>query len=350
MTWPVGDMPVLRISPHEIAPGIAPIPAEAPGEVLVEVAYLGICGTDVELLNGTSFFIEQGLSEYPLIFGHEWTGIVRAVSEGVSSVVPGDAVVGQTLVTCGACGPCQAGFRSACEDHQEVGLAGRQGAAARYIAMPATALTKLPEGTSLRDAVLIEPGVTAVNAVLTTGIRFDDRVAVIGTGALGLLALAVALTVTRHVDVIGTNHDGLALAREMGASGCLAPDEVGDNAYTVVIEASGHPDSIAMLGTMLKPGGRAALVGVVNRGTPDFVPAFITMKGIALYGIFHGLDHYGRMAELIATPGFPTEQLIERVLPWQQAMEAFTLLAEKRRTRPKLLLDLRSMAAEGQSV
>lgn len=338
-------MPVLRISPNEIIAGTAPIPAETHGEVLVEVAYLGICGTDVELLHDNSYYIQQGLAHYPIIFGHEWTGTVRAVSEGVTTVAPGDAVVGQTVITCGACGPCQAGLRSACEVHQEVGLLRRQGAAARYISMPATALTRLPEGTSLRDAVLIEPGVTAMNAIASTNVGFDDRVAVIGTGALGLLAVAIALNITRHVDVIGVDGAGLELARNMGVSRCLRPEEATDNTYTVVIEASGHPDSVAMIGKILKPGGRGALVGVVNRGTPNFQPAFITLKGITLYGIFHGLDHYGRVAELIATPGFPIDQLIDRVLPWQEAEDAFKLLAERKLTRPKIMLDMTSMGS-----
>lgn len=343
MTWPTGEMPVLTISPGVVARGTAPVPPELPGEVLVEVAYLGICGTDADLLRGESYFIEQGLAEYPLIFGHEWTGTVVAVAPGVVSVAPGDAVVGQTLVTCGACGPCQAGFRSACRNHQEVGLLGRQGAAARYVSMPATALTLLPAGTSLRDAVLIEPGVTAVNAVLTTGIRFDDRVAVIGTGTLGLLTLAVARRITGHVDVLGSNEAGLALATELGAERTLTTEEARDDAYDVVIEASGRAGAVAMLGRILAPGGRAALVGVVSGDVPGFSAALVTMKGLTVHGIFHGLDHYGRMAGLVAEPDFPAAELIDRVVPWTEAAEAFAALAEGRRARPKIVLDLTTM-------
>ncbi|WP_368496320.1 zinc-binding dehydrogenase [Herbiconiux sp. A18JL235] len=343
MTWPEGDMPVLTLSPHTVSAERRPIPPETPGEVLVEVSYLGICGTDVELLRDRSYYIEQGLASYPLVFGHEWTGIVRAVAPGVGSVIPGDAVVGQTLVTCGACGPCQSGFRSACLAHQEVGLLGRQGAAARYISMPATALTRLPEGASLRDAVLIEPAVTAMNALVTTGVRFDDRVAVTGTGTLGLLAVAMARTITRHVDVIGTTETGLELARALGAERALHPEEAADDSYTVVIEASGRPSSVAALGRMLRPGGRAALIGVVNQEVPGFLPSLVTMKGLSVHGIFHGLDHYGATAEMITAPGFPAELLIDRVLPWSEAAEAFRLLADRELERPKVLLDLTAM-------
>jgi threonine dehydrogenase-like Zn-dependent dehydrogenase len=343
MTWPTGEMPVLRISPGRVTPGVAPVPPERPGEVLVEVAFLGICGTDLDLLGGDSYFIRERLAAYPLIFGHEFTGTVVAVADGVDAVAPGDRVVGQTVVTCGACGPCQAGFRDGCEHRQEVGLVGRQGAAARYVSMPSTSVTRLPEGASLAEAVLIEPGVTAVNAVVTTGIRFDDRVAVLGTGTLGLLALAVARRVTPHVDVIGSSEAGLGLALELGAERALGADAVVADSYTVAIEAAGRASGVAMLGRILRPGGRAALVGVVTGGVPDFDPAPITMKGLTLHGIFHGLDHYGRMAELIATPGFPAAQLIDRVLPWHEAEAAFAALTAGERRRPKVLLDLTTM-------
>ncbi|MCS5713284.1 zinc-binding dehydrogenase [Herbiconiux sp. CPCC 205716] len=343
MTWPTGEMPVLELTPGRVTPGTAPVPPERPGEVLVEVAFLGICGTDLDLLRRESYFIREGLAAYPLIFGHEFTGTVVAVADGVETVAPGDRVVGQTVVVCGACGPCQAGFRDGCEHRQEVGLVGRQGAAARYVSMPSTSVTRLPQGASLAEAVLIEPGVTAVNAVVTTGIRFDDRVAVLGTGTLGLLTLAVARRITPHVDAIGSSDAGLELALELGAERALRADAVVAGDYTVAIEAAGRASGVGMLGTILRPGGRAALVGVVAGGVPDFDPAPFTMKGLTLHGIFHGLDHYGRMAELIAAPGFPAAQLVDRVVPWHEAEAAFAALTSGERRRPKVLLDLTTM-------
>lgn len=337
-TWPVGEMRALVIEPGKISATQVPIPATMPGNVLVQVAYLGICHTDVELLENHSYYIDQKLNEYPLVFGHEWTGTVVATGEGVDGLEPGDPVIGQTVIACGACGPCQAGLRSACERHLEVGLMGHDGAAAQYISMPARSVTKLAAGASLRDSVLIEPGVTAMNAVWKTNVRFDDRVVVIGTGTLGLLATALALRITRNVDVVGVEEEGLALARRLGAANTLAPSAAQPDSYTVAIEASGHPDSVASLGRILKPGGRGALVGIVNRGVPDFIPAFISLKDITLYGVLHGLDHYGRVAEFIAD-GFDADALIDRVLPWTHAHEAFQRMIERKLERPKVLLD-----------
>lgn len=345
-SWPTGQMPALLITEHHISAQEVPIPAPQSGDVLVEVAYLGICGTDVELLHNRSYYIDQGLATYPVLFGHEWTGTVIAVADGVETVTPGDHVIGQTIITCGACDACQSGNRTGCENHLEVGLLGHDGAAARYISMPARAVTKLDPAMSLRDAVLIEPGVTAMSGLRKTGIAFDDRVVVIGTGTLGLLAVAFAARITHHVDVVGVEEAGLELARQLGARRTLHPDELVANSYTVAIEASGQPSSIAQLGTIVRPGGRAALVGVVNRGVPDFIPAFITLKDITLYGVLHGLDHYGRVAELIASDAFDADVLIDSVLPWTQAEEAFRRLADRELKRPKIILDLTTMSGE----
>lgn len=337
--WPAGEMSALRMRPGRIDVDQVPIPAEAPGEVLVEVAFLGVCGTDLELLHDRSYYIDQGLNHYPVLFGHEWTGTVAAVGPGVEGLAAGDKVTGQTVLTCGTCGPCQAGRRTACERHLEVGLLGHDGAAAQYISMPARALTRLAPNASLRDSVLIEPGVTAMSALWKTDVHFDDRVVVIGTGTLGLLAAAIALRITRHVDVVGVEEAGLDLARRLGAARTLRPDELEPDRYTVAVEASGQPDSMAALGRILRPGGRAAQVGVINRGVPDFIPASFTLKDLTLYGILHGLDHYARVAEFV-DDDLDADMLIDQVLPWSEAEKAFRLMTDRQLERPKVVLDL----------
>ena len=344
MSWPTGTMPVLRIAPDEVISGSDTIPDEVYGEVLVEVAYLGICGTDVELLKNKSYYIQQGLSTYPLIFGHEWTGTVAAVAPGVDSVQPGDQVIGQTIVTCGSCPACQEGRRTSCAQRAEVGLFGRQGAAARYISLPATAITKLTPEASLLDSVLIEPGVTAMSAIKRTRCAFDDTVVVIGTGTLGLIAAAIALNITENVDVVGIEEAGLDLARSLGVRQALHPDQVERDQYSVAIEASGVQSSLGLLGNILRPGGRGALVGVINGGAPEFIPAFVTLKDISLFGILHGLEHYQRVGALIDSKVIPAETLIDRVLPWTEARDAFELMVSRQLKRPKIILDLRSMS------
>jgi 2-desacetyl-2-hydroxyethyl bacteriochlorophyllide A dehydrogenase len=326
-------------APLELEEREAPIPRELPGEVLVRTAFVGICGSDLELLHGTSFYLTESLNRYPLVFGHEWTGTVAAVADDVTSVAPGDRVLGQTILTCGECRGCRRGRRTLCTRRVEMGLFGHDGAAAEYVRVPARALVRIPPGLSLRDAALIEPSVTAVHALDRVRCAFDDRVVVIGTGTLGLVAVQIAASIAGSVDVVGIEETGLRLARELGASHAFTPDEAPGDAYSIGIEASGTPEGLAQLPRLLEPGGRGALVGVVNVGAPDFVAAHVTLKDLELHGILHGLDHYERTVALYASGRVDAGRLIDRVLPASDAAEAFDRLLRRDLERPKLLLE-----------
>ena len=91
-----------------------PIPRPRPGHVLVETAFVGICGTDAELLKGTLAYVTEGLTSYPWVFGHEWSGRIVAVAPDVETAAPGDRVVGDPLIACGACAKCRAGRTNIC--------------------------------------------------------------------------------------------------------------------------------------------------------------------------------------------------------------------------------------------
>jgi threonine dehydrogenase-like Zn-dependent dehydrogenase len=132
---------------------------------------------------------------------------------------------------------------------------------------------------------------------------------------------------------------GLRLAREVGASRAFTPDEAPHDAYSVAIEASGTPAGLSQLPRLLEPGGRGALVGVVNVGAPEFVAAHVTLKDLELHGILHGLDHYERTVALYASGRVDAGRLIDRVLPAASAAEAFDRLLRRDLERPKLLLE-----------
>lgn len=345
MSWPTGEMPAVAI----LEPGVVgevgrPVPREAPGEVLVKTAFVGVCGTDLELVRGSSFYLTEGLNEYPVVFGHEWTGTVVATAPGVEGYEPGDRVVGQTILYCGQCRMCRRGRRDVCERRAEMGLFNHQGAAAEYARVPARALVKVPDGLSFADATMIEPTVTVVHGFDRVRCGFDDRVAVIGTGTLGLMAVQIGKVMAESVDAIGIEEGGLALAAELGADRTLRPEEAERDAYSVVIEASGSAGSTGMCARMLEPGGRAALLGVVNRPAEDFVPSFATLKDLALHGVLHGLDYYDQTARLFASGRVNPAPLIDHPLPASDAAGAFELMEAGNRTRPKLMLEF---AGEG---
>lgn len=338
--WPIGEMVALVMTePGVVRPETRPIPEEAPGTVLVRVAYLGVCGSDLELLDGSSFYIQQGMNHYPLVFGHEYSGVVEAVGAGVSEFEPGDRVVGITIVSCGTCRWCMRGKRRLCENFAEVGLWGHEGAASEYFRVPVRGLAKVGPSLGLREAALVEPSSTAVHAAERTDVGIYDRVAVIGTGMLGLVAVQIAKAVGAEVHAIGVEEGGLALAAEVGADCSLRPEEAEERAYSVVVEASGAVAAFESVPRLLERGGRAALVGVVNESTLSFVPSFVNLNDQDLLGIFSGSDHYDQTLNLFASGKVSPEVLIERVIPAADVAEAFEAMVAGERARPKILME-----------
>lgn len=337
--WPSGTMTAVAVTGHgkaEVLP--LPVPEPLPGHVLVRVTHTGLCGTDLELLHGTASYLLDGRASLPHVVGHEWTGTVAAADTD-TGLLPGQRVVGQTMVPCGRCRHCRGGQRGLCPAMHEVGLYGLQGAAASYVRMPASALVPVPDAVDDRSAVLVEPAVTVVEALRRADCRAEDRVAVVGTGTIGLIAVQLAARQAHRVDAVGIEPAGLELAVSLGAREGLTPEKAPDARYSLVIEASGSPAGFGRAVELAQPGGRIAAVGVAA-GPVDGVPAArITLDGLSVLGVRHGLDHYDHVLDLLADGVLRAEPLISRVLPAARAAEAFELLEHGRGARPKVLLD-----------
>jgi 2-desacetyl-2-hydroxyethyl bacteriochlorophyllide A dehydrogenase len=315
-----------------------PVPGPRPGHVLVETAYVGLCGTDAGLLTGASPFIQLGYQRYPFVPGHEWSGTVVAVGEGVDSLAPGVRVVGDPFITCGACRMCRRGRRNVCERRSEMGVRGTYaGAAARYALVPARVCTVLPDDLGLREAPLVEPGVTVVRGLSRVRCAFGDRVAVIGTGTLGLIAIQVARALGAEVDAIGVEPAGLELAAGLGARRAVTPEGVSDETYSVVVEASGAASAAALALRAVEPAGRVAQLGIADAPS-EMTMALAVLKDIEWHAVLGGVEHYERTAGLLASGAVRGDALIERVVPAERAAEAFDALLAGGRARPKLML------------
>ncbi|UQA56803.1 zinc-dependent alcohol dehydrogenase [Polyangium aurulentum] len=337
--WPDGAMTAVQITaPGRVDLTDVAIPEPGPDGVLVRTSYVGLCGTDLELLHGTAGYLKDGRAAFPLVFGHEWCGRVAAVGEAVRGIAVGDRVVGQTMVPCGQCRMCGRGRRTFCERLVEVGLYGLQGAAAEYIRMPARSLTVLPDALSDVSAAMIEPAVTVVGGFDRVGCGIADDVVVLGTGTIGLLAVQLAARVARSVDVIGVDPAGLALAAAAGARRAMRPEQAERGAYSVVIEASGAPAAFLQSLELAEPGGRVAVIGVANEAVTAMVPGHLVLHGIDVFGIRHGLDYYDRTVQLFEDGVLAAEPLVAAVLPPEDADHAFAILERGRSGPPKVLL------------
>jgi 2-desacetyl-2-hydroxyethyl bacteriochlorophyllide A dehydrogenase len=338
-TWPEGTMTAVVIAaPGRVEVTEIPIPRPRSDGVLVRTSYVGLCGTDLELLHGTASYLADGRARFPLVFGHEWCGQVVAVGEEVEGIAVGDRVVGQTMVACGLCRMCQRGRRQLCERLVEVGLYGQQGAAADYIQMPMRSLTVLPDALSDLSAAFIEPAVTVVGGFDKVGCGLEDNVAVVGTGTIGLLAVQLASRMARSVDAIGIDEAGLKLAASCGARRTLRPEQVERGAYSLVIEASGASSAFLRSIELAEVGGRVAVVGVANKAVSGLVPGELVLRGVDLFGIRHGLDYYDRTIQLFVDGVLDARPLVAEVLAPKEAGRAFELLEHGRSGPPKVLL------------
>ncbi|HKA85686.1 MAG TPA: alcohol dehydrogenase catalytic domain-containing protein [Acidimicrobiales bacterium] len=300
----------------EVAVEDRPVPPPGPGEVLVEVDRCGICGSDLHL-------IAERLGAAGTVLGHEYSGVVAALGEGVTAWSVGDEVVGGPAPRCGRCRRCLEGRPSQCEARGQVMSEGHDGAFARYTLVDARALVRIPGGLGRREAALAEPLAVALHGITRSGLGPADTVMVMGAGPIGALTVAALLARDRGpVTVVEPTPPRQALARALGAE-VLHPDDLptypmweperlSPLAVDVVLECSGNQAAMQAGLHQLRRGGRMVLVGAGMR-PPSFDPNRMILNELTVTGSFvYDADGFDRALELLSTPGaIPADVLIE---------------------------------------
>lgn len=207
-----------------------PAPHPADGEVLIDVTHAGVCSTDLELVKGYMGF--QGT------LGHEFVGVVAQGPDALR----GERVVGEINCVCHRCSMCRAGRETHCLDRTVLGILGRDGAFARQVTLPAENCHRVPEQLPDEHAVFVEPVAAACEILEQVPITHADRVAVIGTGRLGLVIGQVLASRQPEVQMFGRNPQTLQLARDLGlAAEPLDTERHPAGAFDIVVEATGNP-------------------------------------------------------------------------------------------------------------
>ncbi|RYZ26455.1 MAG: alcohol dehydrogenase, partial [Propionibacteriaceae bacterium] len=189
-------------------------PVPAPGEVVVDVERVGVCGTDIEFFTGEMAYLHSGEAAYPLRLGHEWAGVVADVGEGVDASWLGRRVMGDTMLGDGTCRRCRRGRQHVCAHRTEVGVrGGRHGALAEQVAVPVTSLHVLPDAVDPTLGALVEPGGNAWRAARAAAVGPDDRALVLGPGTIGLLTALFLRAAGCEVHLLGTDPASLSFAR-----------------------------------------------------------------------------------------------------------------------------------------
>ncbi|UUU33247.1 alcohol dehydrogenase catalytic domain-containing protein [Streptomyces sp. CA-210063] len=268
-------------------------PVAAPGEVVVDVARAGVCGTDVEFYTGEMEYLREGHARFPMRLGHEWSGTVSAVGDGVDRSWIGRRVMGDTMLGCGHCRRCRGGIQHVCEARQEVGIrGGRAGALAERLAVPASSLHVLPDTVDDAMGAMVEPGGNALRAAQAASIRPGDRVLVLGPGTIGLLVAMFARRDGAEVHLMGRPGGSLEFAATLGFDAAWTEDTLPDLPYDAVIDASNAPELPAKALELIEPGGRVVYIGVA--GSPSLIDTrSLVLKDVTAIGILSaspGLD------------------------------------------------------------
>ncbi|EGG49422.1 zinc-binding dehydrogenase [Streptomyces griseoaurantiacus] len=266
-----------RLVPHEPRdPG--------PGEALVAVHAVGICGSDREVYQGNR---PQGYVRYPLTPGHEWSGTVAAVGAGVPRSLVGRKVVGEGFRNCQVCDRCHAGETTLCTaGYEETGFT-EPGAMAATLTLPARLLHVLPEDADLTAAALLEPAACVAAAALKAGARPGERVAVVGTGTLGMFAAQFLRAGSPgELLVVGTRRDRESLSREFGATDFRTKDEALPDDFDVVIETAGSADAARTAAALLRRGGRLVLTGIPAPGAEGLDPTDLVVRQLEVHTVF----------------------------------------------------------------
>lgn len=326
-------------APGRLAETVVEVPAPLAGRALVEVAFVGICGTDVHLLSGRSPYVQSGVTSFPIRFGHEYSGTVVAVANEDDRYILGARVAGDAIAGCGHCLTCKSGHYNLCPLRDEIGVKGSfPGAASRFFSVPVANIHRVPEPVELRDAVLAEPSVTVLSALDVGNLRIGGRVAVIGTGTLGLVAARLAENAGCEVTVIGVEDAGLQAAAELGAARVVRPDEAPDNCADLVLEMSGARSVGPSLTRIADTGARIVQVGIAPGPIDGIHLSDFTAKGLQLCGVLGGVQRVPTALQLIAKGNIQPDSLIDGVFSYQDAEAAFARLATPNRRKPKVLL------------
>jgi len=306
-----------------------PTPVARRGEAVVRIAATAVCHTDLEIYTGR----HPGV-RLPVVMGHEATGVVEAVGDGVARVQPGQAVLLNPIIACGACDSCARGHGNLCRN---AGLFGREmdGSLAEHVVLPESYLYPLPAHVPLAAATVIETLATVRHAQDRARIAPDESVVVLGQGVAGLLYTQLAklagacpvvavsrspwkleLARRRHADrVVNSAHEDAVAAVQEATAGRGAD---------VVVDAAGDPALIAPAIEMLAPGGRLLVYGISHRPVPDFTTFALYFKELTLYGsraLTPG--DFAPAIELVASGAVDVDGFITASYPLERVAAAF---------------------------
>lgn len=312
-------------------------PAPGPGQVVVQVAACGICGTDIHIVDG-----EFGPTPYPVVPGHEFAGTIAAVGAGVDRLRVGDPVAVDPSLFCGKCHYCAIGRGNLCESWNAIGVT-TGGACGEYALAPAQNCYALPAGVGLTQAALIEPLSCAVRGFDLLPRDLGAHYLVYGAGTMGLMMAQLARNAgAGSVSIVDLNTDRLEVAGRLGVDATATHADEFDRAqgWEVVVDCTGVVAAIEDALTRVRRGGTYQQFGVAPAdATANFSPFRVYNDEITIVGSMAVLHSYGRAVELMGRGVIDADTMISHSFAlddYPDALEAFrSSTGRKLQVRPQ---------------
>ena len=331
-------------SPGTIELRDVPPPEAGPGEVCVRVMRIGVCGSDVHVNKGLHPF-----TSYPVVQGHEWSGVVEKLGPGVEGIEIGSKVTATPQIVCGACRPCRRGDYNICDELKVQGFQA-PGCAQEFFVTDAEKIVPLPDDFTFEQGALVEPVAVAVHSSGRGGDLKGKNVAVIGAGPIGNLVAQLCRCRGATVLLCDVSEHRLQIASHCGIERISnANDEelaraarrvFGDAGFDVAFECAGVQPALDAVVDSIEKGGTIVAVAVYEE-KPRVDMSIVGDRELSIVGtLMYKKEDYTRAVELIASGDIVTEPLESKHFPFDQYADAYQFIDEQGERSMKVFIDL----------
>jgi len=331
-----------------------PDPKPGPFEVLCRIRAVAICGSDPEIIRGD--LAGTWPPAYPFIAGHEWSGEIVGVGEGVLDVKVGDRVAGEAHKGCGHCRNCLAGRYTICENygrsetgHRHYGFV-TQGAYAQYNVYSIKSINRMPDNVSFREGALVDTAGVTLHGMELSGITPGGAVVIIGPGPIGMIAMRFArLLGAARIIVVGRGAR-LEAAKKLGADETVNFEEedpvarvrdlTDDLGVDEALECSGAKGTFNQAVRMLRKGGKVALLGVPPDHVIEELPfKYIVHNELAIFGSRANPNVSRKIVSLIDSGQLVVKDLITHTYPLEDFGQALDTFVTRRQGAIKVVIE-----------
>ena len=313
-----------------------PVPVAGPGQVLLQILTVGVCGS------GVHYFLDGGIGddkiEEPFVIGHEFSARIAALGPGVDGPPVGTRVAVEPAISCGVCELCLAGHPNLCENILFASTPPTQGALQEYMVHPAELCFPIPDSIDDAEGAALEPLGIGLHAVALAKLHPGDVVAILGCGPIGLLTLQVArISGARAAYVTDLVPERLAMADRFGATASFKADEgdpvswileqTGGRGVDVAFETAWADETVAHAAEVARKGGKLIMGGIPREDVAMFPAHAVRRKGLTIKYVRRMKHTYPRAIAIVRDGLVDLASLITHRFALEKAAEAYRLVA-----------------------